>query len=170
MLIGEAPGRRGAERTGMPFHGDLSGQRFERFLATAGWTRADVFVTNAVLCNPQRPDGRNRPPTAAEVRNCRDHLAATIQAVNPTVVVGLGRRALAALDAVHAHTLIPSAGAQPGQLRPWFEQRWLGWMLHPSPLTQTQRSTAEQEVDWRRLRAEVDRVQAVDAWSDMPTS
>lgn len=30
MFIGEAPGRLGAERTAVPFHGDVAGENFEK--------------------------------------------------------------------------------------------------------------------------------------------
>src|SRR5919202_821569 len=63
LLVGEAPGRLGAERTGVPFTGDASGRRLDALLAAAGWRRADVFVTNAVLCNPRDTRGCNRPPS-----------------------------------------------------------------------------------------------------------
>src|SRR6185312_16702607 len=39
MFIGEAPGRKGADRTRMPFSGDQSGQNFERFVASIGLLR-----------------------------------------------------------------------------------------------------------------------------------
>ncbi|MCC7105701.1 MAG: uracil-DNA glycosylase, partial [Chloroflexi bacterium] len=52
MFIAEAPGRLGAERTGVPFSGDQAGRSFELLLREARLTRTEVFVTNAVLCNP----------------------------------------------------------------------------------------------------------------------
>ncbi len=154
MLVGEAPGRHGAERTGVPFTGDVSGQRFETLLGAAGWTREDVFVTNAVLCNPRDADGRNRPPTTAELGNCGNHLRATLDVVQPRVVVALGRRALAALHAVTPHSM--AADTLPGDLLAWGAGRWIAWLLHPSPLTQTRRSLSQQMADWRRLRTAVD--------------
>ena len=32
-----------------------------------GWRREDVFVSNAVLCNPRDAGGRNDTPTSAEM-------------------------------------------------------------------------------------------------------
>jgi uracil-DNA glycosylase family 4 len=61
MFIGEAPGRLGAARTGVPFTSDQSGLRFQRLLAAAGLRREEVFLTNALLCNPLR----NSRPAAA---------------------------------------------------------------------------------------------------------
>src|SRR5258707_1380878 len=67
VLVGTAPGRYGAERTGIPFSGDRSGAALDVLLARAGLRRDDVFITNAVLCNPQDAGGRNDEPSAAEL-------------------------------------------------------------------------------------------------------
>src|ERR1700731_4867368 len=97
MFIGEAPGRKGADRTRVPFSGDQSGKNFERFLASIGLTRKQIFITSAALCNPRSASGANRRPTTSEVRNCSGFLRRTIEAVNPGVVVTLGTVALEAL-------------------------------------------------------------------------
>src|ERR1051325_2165993 len=60
MFIGEAPGRKGADRTHVPFSGDQSGRNFDRFLASVGLARAEVFITSAALCNPRTATGANR--------------------------------------------------------------------------------------------------------------
>ncbi|MFQ6020275.1 MAG: uracil-DNA glycosylase family protein, partial [Dehalococcoidia bacterium] len=93
MFIGEAPGRLGAAITGVPFTSDQAGQRFQRLLAEAGLERGQVFLTNAVLCNPLR-DGRNRPPRLREVAACSRWLQAQIDLVDPRLVVTLGTVAL----------------------------------------------------------------------------
>src|SRR5437867_4859517 len=94
MFIGEAPGRKGADRTRIPFSGDLSGKNFDRFLSSIGLTRAGIFITSAALCNPRKPSGANRRPSAREISNCSDFLGRTIALVNPQVVVTLGGVAL----------------------------------------------------------------------------
>jgi uracil-DNA glycosylase family 4 len=153
MLVGEAPGRLGAERTGVPFVGDASGQRLDRLLAVAGWTRADdVFITNAVLCNPRDARDRNRPPSAGELATCRTHLEATLTCVQPRLVVALGRRALKALAAIEPHDLQRAA---PGRIVGW-NGRWLTWMVHPSPLAGARRAWTLQCQDWRNLRRAFD--------------
>ena len=101
-MLGEAPGRLGAGRTSVPFSGDESGRRFEKLLAAAGLRRADVFVSNALLCLPLDAAGRNRRPSAPELANCATHLEATLAAVRPRLVVTLGATALAALDRIEA--------------------------------------------------------------------
>src|SRR6266516_8104267 len=70
MFIGEAPGRKGADRTRMPFSGDQSGKNFDRFLASIGLSRAQIFITSAALCNPRSESGANRKPSRAELANC----------------------------------------------------------------------------------------------------
>src|SRR5437660_12461975 len=84
MFIGEAPGRKGADRTRVPFSGDQSGKNFERFLASIGLIRADIFITSAALCNPRSASGANRRPSAVEIRNCSDVLGRTTELVQPS--------------------------------------------------------------------------------------
>lgn len=93
MLVGEAPGRLGADRTGKPFVGDRSGDNLRALLTAAGIDLAEVYITNAVLCCPT--DGkRNGKPTSTELANCRPFLRATVDRVAPQVVATLGRVAL----------------------------------------------------------------------------
>src|SRR6266850_2175384 len=53
LFVGEAPGRKGADRTRVPFSGDQSGKNFERFLASINLKRSEVFITSAAICNPR---------------------------------------------------------------------------------------------------------------------
>src|SRR5690242_1235000 len=79
MFIGEAPGRKGADRTRVPFSGDQSGANFDRFLGSIGLTRAQIFITSAALCNPRTDSGANRKPSVKELTNCSDFLRRTIE-------------------------------------------------------------------------------------------
>src|SRR5262252_1477351 len=65
MFIAEAPGRNGADRTRIPFSGDLSGVYFEALIASIGLSRSEIFITNSVLCSPRRSSGANDKPTSA---------------------------------------------------------------------------------------------------------
>src|SRR5678816_2278949 len=47
MFIGEAPGRKGADRTRVPFSGDQSGANLDRFLNSINLTRKEIFITSA---------------------------------------------------------------------------------------------------------------------------
>lgn len=132
VLVGTAPGRHGAERTGVPFSGDRSGMALELLLARVGLRRDEVFITNAVLCNPQDGHGRNTEPTAAELRNCRGHLDATLRAVDAPLVVALGRTAFAALRATSPQPA-PAWDDLLGMPRPWRDGTALAATYHPGP-------------------------------------
>ena len=93
LFVAEAPGRLGADRTGIPLHGDQTGNNFEKLLGNVGWNREDLFITNAILCNPREENGNNGTPSFDEISNCVYYLAMTIELVNPDVVVSLGATA-----------------------------------------------------------------------------
>jgi uracil-DNA glycosylase family 4 len=130
MFIGEAPGRKGADRTHIPFSGDQSGKNFERFLTAAGLNRADIFVTSAALCNPRSASGANRRPNSAEIRNCSDFLRRTIELIQPAIIVTLGTVALEALKLIHYHEFTLRSDA--AKVRRW-NDRTLIPLYHPSP-------------------------------------
>jgi len=148
MFIAEAPGRRGGEVTGVPLSRDASGQRFTRLLALAGLSRDEVFITNAVLCNPRAESGTNRPPSKAELQNCSGWLRAQMLLIDAEVVVTLGAVALAALDRIERHGLTLKTDA--GRAVPW-NGRLLVPLYHPSPRAGLSRSYADQDDDFRRL-------------------
>lgn len=56
-----------------------------------------IFWCNAVCCRPVDHDGKNRPPTHAEMKNCSDRLERTIYAVDPLIILALGKPAVSAL-------------------------------------------------------------------------
>ena len=130
MFIGEAPGRKGADRTRIPFSGDQSGRNFERFLIASGLKRSEIFITSAALCNPRSASGANRRPGAQELRNCSDFLQRTIMLVDPNVVVTLGGVALEALRLVQYHEFTLRDDA--AKVRRW-NGRLLIPLYHPSP-------------------------------------
>jgi uracil-DNA glycosylase family 4 len=130
MFIGEAPGRKGADRTRVPFSGDQSGKNFERFLASINLQRSEIFITSAAICNPRAASGANRRPKASEIRNCSTFLRRTIDLVEPTVIVTLGTVALEALKLLHYHEF--SLKNDGGRIRRW-DGRLLVPLYHPSP-------------------------------------
>ncbi len=100
LIVGLAPGVRGANRTGRPFTGDYAGDLLYETLSDYGFSkgtfRADpedglalvgALITNAVRCVP--PENK---PLPAEVHACRPFLVATL-AAHPglTDVLALGR-------------------------------------------------------------------------------
>jgi len=148
VFVAEAPGRLGAQITGVPLFGDRTGDRFEELLREMCWDRSSIFVTNAVLCNPRDEDGNNDKPLSAEISNCSGFLRRTVSTVNPSLVVALGRVALEALRAVHPHDHTIKECC--GKVFPW-GARFLGVLYHPSPRTQTQRTWLQQKDDARSI-------------------
>jgi uracil-DNA glycosylase len=101
LIVGLAPGVRGANRTGRPFTGDYAGDLLYGTLAEYGFSRGtfdarpddgltliDARITNAVHCVP--PENK---PTPAEIKICRDaYLAHRIPAMRKLrAIVMLGR-------------------------------------------------------------------------------
>ncbi len=152
LFVAEAPGRRGAAVTGVPLTRDESGRRFQAFLALAGLRREDVFVTNAVLCNPLTASATNRPPSPREAARCRPHLERTLDLVRAPVVVALGRVALESLRAIAQHHAdLPRDAARP---IPWHTRaldRILIPLYHPGRQSTLHRPHEQQEADWRAL-------------------
>jgi len=92
MFIGEGPGET-EDLRGLPFvgrAGELLTQMIEKGL---GIPRRDVYICNIVKC---RPPG-NRTPLSDEVASCRPFLDAQIDAVQPRVIVALGKPAASLL-------------------------------------------------------------------------
>ena len=130
MFIGEAPGRKGADRTRIPFSGDQSGVNFDRYLNSIKLTRDQIFITSAALCNPRTESGANRRPMKKELTNCSNFLRRTIELVDPRLVVTLGSVALEALKGIHYHELTLKEHA--AQIHNW-QGRLLVPIYHPSP-------------------------------------
>jgi DNA polymerase len=89
MLIGEGPGFYENEQ-GRPFVG-AAGKFLDELLEKGGVKRADVFITNVVKCRPPS----NRDPLPEELSSCSEYLDRQIAAINPRVIVTLGRYSMA---------------------------------------------------------------------------
>src|SRR5579863_2645737 len=85
LFIGEGPGFN-EDRQGRPFVGP-SGQFLEELLKSIHLNRSDVFITNVVKCRPPE----NRDPLPDEIAACDDYLDRQIAAIQPQVIVTLGR-------------------------------------------------------------------------------
>jgi uracil-DNA glycosylase family 4 len=100
LIVGLAPGLRGANRTGRPFTGDYAGDLLYATLKEYGFARGtfearpddslelvDARITNAVRCVP--PENK---PTPAEINICREFLVPTIAEMKKLeAIVALGR-------------------------------------------------------------------------------
>ncbi|TMC88393.1 MAG: uracil-DNA glycosylase [Chloroflexi bacterium] len=89
LFIGEGPGFH-EDKQGRPFVGP-SGQLLQELLKSINLKREDVFITNVVKCRP--PD--NRDPLPSEIDACNDYLDRQIAAIQPLVIVTLGRHSMA---------------------------------------------------------------------------
>ncbi len=155
MFIGEAPGRKGADRTRVPFSGDQSGANFDRFVNSIGLTREQIFITSAALCNPRSESGANRRPTQKELTNCSGFLRRTIEIVDPRVIVTLGSVALEALKRIHYHELNLKTAA--AQLHQW-DGRVLVPIYHPSPQVLASHRRERQQLEDYKVVAEAIRL------------
>jgi uracil-DNA glycosylase family 4 len=100
LIVGLAPGLRGANRTGRPFTGDFAGVLLYETLGKYGFARGtfdarpddgltliDARISNGVRCVP--PENK---PTPAEINTCRQFLSADMAyAGNVKAIVALGR-------------------------------------------------------------------------------
>lgn len=106
LIVGLAPGLKGANQTGRPFTGDYAGDLLYQTLLKFGFAEGsygrhagdglrliDCRVTNAVRCVP--PENK---PIGAEAKNCRPFLAAEIAAMKGLrIILCLGNLAHAAV-------------------------------------------------------------------------
>ena len=100
LIVGLAPGLKGANRTGRPFLGDYAGELLYGTLLKVGLARGrhdpaapqelelvDCMISNAVRCVPPA-----NKPTPEEVGNCRQFLAGRIHALPELrAILALGR-------------------------------------------------------------------------------
>ena len=118
LIVGLAPGLRGANRTGRPFTGDHAGDLLYETLAAFGFARGTYAaapgdglslqgcrIANAVRCVP--PQNR---PEAAEIAACRRFLAAEIAAMRSL-------RAILALGLVAHGAVLRALGLRAGAFR-----------------------------------------------------
>jgi DNA polymerase len=89
LFIGEGPGFFENEQ-GRPFVGQ-AGKFLEELLHKLEMNREQVFITNVVKC---RPPG-NRDPLPEELQACAEYLDRQIEAINPKLIVTLGRYSMA---------------------------------------------------------------------------
>jgi uracil-DNA glycosylase len=75
---------------GRPFVGP-AGKFLDELLASIKLKRSDVFIANVVKCRPPS----NRDPMPEELSACKDYLERQIQAIQPKVIVTLGRYSMA---------------------------------------------------------------------------
>jgi uracil-DNA glycosylase len=113
LVVGLAPGLRGANRTGRPFTGDFAGDLLYRTLGRFGFARGvfdarpddglelvEAAVTNAVRCVP--PENK---PVGAEINTCRSFLS-------PTLARFSNLRAIVTLGTIAHQSTVRALGAR----------------------------------------------------------
>lgn len=96
LFIGEAPGAV-EDETGRPFVGPAGSLLTDIIEKGLKLKRPDVYIANIIKCRPPE----NRDPQPHEIARCIGYLEAQIMAVNPRVIIALGR--------IAAHTLLDTA-------------------------------------------------------------
>lgn len=148
MIVGEQPGDR-EDLEGRPFVGP-AGQVLQRAIDALGWSRDNLFLTNAVKHFKFNWVGRRRMhKTAAqhEQAACADWLDAEIEAVQPRAFVALGATAASSLLGRNVPVL-----RMEGQ---WLERsdgRAVLVVRHPSALLRAQGAPFESlQQSWRDM-------------------
>ena len=138
LLIGEGPGFHENEQ-GRPFVGQ-AGKLLNELLQSAGLERTAVFITNVVKC---RPPG-NRDPLPEELSACAEYLERQIEALQPQVVVTLGRFSMA--------RFLPNAKISEAHGKPFSVQgRLIVPMYHPAAALHQPSLRPMLEQDFARL-------------------
>jgi len=88
VFVGEAPGAE-EDKQGRPFVG-RAGMLLERLLKEIGYARQDVWIGNIIKHRPPE----NRDPLPDEIAACQPYLSMQLKAINPKIIVTLGRYAM----------------------------------------------------------------------------
>ena len=138
MFIGEGPGFHENEQ-GRPFVG-AAGKFLDELLEKINLKRAHVFIGNVVKCRPPA----NRDPQPEELSACSGYLERQIQAINPRVIVTLGRYSM-------AHFLSNAKISEIHGQAMRIKGRLIVAMYHPAAALHQQSLRATIEADFARL-------------------
>ncbi|PTL77343.1 uracil-DNA glycosylase [Vitiosangium sp. GDMCC 1.1324] len=137
VFVGEGPGA-DEDVQGVPFVG-AAGQLLTKMIEAMGYRRDDVYICNVVKCRP--PNNRNPEPD--EVTACEPFLRSQLKAVQPKVIVALGKFA--------AQTLLRDSTPITRMRGNWREYEGIKLMptFHPAYLL---RQPAEKKKAWEDLQ------------------
>ena len=146
-FIGEAPGRLGADQTGVPFTQDRSGKLLRDLIVKIGLSTEDVYISNVVKCNPRDECGRNRRPSRKEITNCREYLRAELKLIKAQVLVPLGK--LASFELLGFRRSMKEINAQK-----FFNEQhgWIFPLFHPGYIIRGNYSIDRYRKDFNRLK------------------
>jgi DNA polymerase len=137
VFVGEGPGAE-EDRQGIPFVG-AAGQLLTKMIEAMKFKRDDVYICNVVKCRP--PNNRNPEPD--EIEACEPFLKAQLHAIQPKVIVALGKFA--------AQTLLRDSTAITRLRGQWrrYENIPLMPTFHPAYLL---RQPADKKLAWLDLQ------------------
>jgi uracil-DNA glycosylase len=143
VFVGEAPGRE-EDLQGEPFVGE-AGKLLDRIIFAMGLTRAEVYICNVLKCRPPR----NRDPLPEEIATCEPFLRRQLKAIQPLVIVTLGK--FAGQTLLRSDTPITRLRGQ------WQEYQGIALMptLHPAYLL---RNPAAKKEVWEDMQQVVQRL------------
>jgi len=143
MFIGEGPGA-DEDQVGEPFVGK-AGQLLTKIIGAMGLSREEVYIANIVKCRPPK----NRDPEPDEISACIGFLKAQVEAVQPKVIVCLGRPA--------SHTLLQTSISITRLRGQWKQFEGIDVMptFHPSYLL---RSAQHKRPVWEDMQAVVNKL------------
>lgn len=143
VFVGEGPGFN-EDRLGEPFVGK-AGELLDRIITNVlRVSRADVYICNVVKCRPPN----NRDPEPEEVQTCSPFLWQQLDAIEPVVVVALGRFAIQTLLKT-----TDSVGRLRGRAHP-FRQSVLVPTYHPAYLLRNPEDKRKVLDDMKLVRKE----------------
>jgi uracil-DNA glycosylase family 4 len=137
VFVGEGPGEN-EDLQGVPFVG-AAGELLTKMINAMGFSRDEIYICNVVKC---RPPG-NRNPEPDEIAACEPFLRAQLLALQPKVIVALGKFA--------AQTLLRDSTPITRLRGNWREYQGVKLMptFHPAYLL---RSPAEKKKAWEDLQ------------------
>lgn len=138
MFIGEGPGFH-EDKQGRPFVGP-AGRLLEEALASINLERSDVFITNVVKCRPPE----NRDPEPGEIAACNEYLDRQIEALDPQVIVTLGRFSMAKFFPGQKISVIHGR-AKPGRKRLYIA------MFHPAAALRSEKTMQDFRADFKKI-------------------
>jgi len=143
MLIGEAPGQQ-EDLQGEPFVG-AAGKLLDDMLSIIDIDRTNCYITNVIKCRPPH----NRDPLPDEVTACSGFLREQIAAIQPKMIVCLGR--IAAGYLIHEHYRITEEHGT------WSEKEgiWYTAIYHPSALLRDVQKRPETFRDLLSIRSKI---------------
>ena len=147
MFVGEAPGEN-EDKTGVPFVG-AAGQLFDKYLLAVGIPREDVYIANILKCRPPH----NRDPKPEEEDACIPYLREQVKAINPKMIVCLGR--IAAMRLISPDFRITRDHGV------WYERGGFSMcaVYHPSALLRDESKKEAMLIDMIEIKKKYDEVE-----------